>query len=129
MPSLDTNILLRLILQDNQPMLTAVKRELARHQEFAVSDQVVIEIVYILGGHYRYTRLEICAVTEALLANQHLKLNRDVLGQTLVYYRKHSAVSFVDCYLATTAKATNQVPLLTFDRKLANQLPHTQLVR
>lgn len=129
MPSLDTNILLRLVLRDNEAMLYATKKLLAKHDVFAVADQAIIELEYTLCGYYKYTREEFAQIIEKLFfANQHLNLNRPLFEKVLPYYLKHRSVSIDDCCLAVYAKLNDQIPLYTFDKKFARDIPHVELV-
>ena len=48
--------------------------------------------------------------------------------EVLPLYTGHPKLSFADCYLEVLARRTNTAPLLTFDRKLANQLSGAQLL-
>jgi len=48
--------------------------------------------------------------------------------EVLPIYTAHPKLSFTNCYLATLAQKTGAAPLLTFDKKLANQLPAAQLL-
>lgn len=127
-PSIDTNILLRLILRDNERMFEQARARLRSLDCVHVADQAIVEIVFALGAHYKYSRAEICAVIYELMANQHINLNRKLFEAVLPLYEKHPAVSFTDICLAVYAKLNGTTPLLTFDRKLARQIPHVELV-
>lgn len=128
MPSLDTNILLRILLQDNAAMLTRAQELFARHEEFAVADQAVVEVVFALGGQYGYGRKEIAEAVASLMQNQHLNLNRPLFARVLPHYTTNPAVSFTDCCLEAYAYLNKQTPLYTFDKKLARQLSHAALL-
>lgn len=128
MPSLDTNVLLRLILRDNESMVADVMRLLKRFEEFAVADLVLAEVEYVLTGYYRYDRIAVANVFENLANNQHLNLNRMLLKRVLPAYVKYPAVSFDDLCLEAYAYLDKQTPLYTFDKKLAGQLPHAELI-
>lgn len=123
-PSIDTNVLLRLIVRDHEAMFERARIKLAHYEQVHVADQAVVEVVYVLGGHYGYSRSQICDVIRELIANQHLIMNRNLFEAVLALYEKHTAVSFTDVCLSIYAKLTNATPLLTFDKKLARQIPH-----
>ncbi|MDR2922738.1 MAG: hypothetical protein LBU85_05290 [Treponema sp.] len=90
MPSLDTNCLLRWLLDDIPEQTALVTALVDSGENFTVADAALIE--------------------------------------TLSIYTTHPKLSFVDCYLEVLARKTDTTPLLTFDTKLANQLPGTQLI-
>lgn len=127
--SLDTNIILRLLLGDNQKQLEHIVLLLRKHERFVVADQAVIEVVYSLGGYYDLSRKKICEALETLLDNQQLEMNRVVFRRTLRHYAAHPALSFTDCYLEACAHGEYNAPLYTLDKKLARQLPHAELVQ
>ncbi len=124
MPSLDTNVILALLLSEREKEREAVLRLVARHDELAISDIAIVETVFVLEASLKFSRANIAIALESLMANQHLSLNRQMLAQVIPHYLKHPAVSFYDICLAVYAKLHNQTPLLTFDRKLARQIPH-----
>ena len=124
--SIDTNILLRLILRDDERMFCLARDRLTALSQVHVADQAIIEIVYALGGHYQYTRQEVCAVIQELMTNQYISMSRALFEEVLPLYSSHPAVSFTDVYLAVYAKVNHQTPLLTFDKKLARQIAGTE---
>lgn len=128
-PSLDTNVLLRLILRDDAVLFESALTLLSRHKQFAVADQAIVEIVYVLGGYYEYSRAEISGIITELINNQDLSFNRLLFARVLKEYAKHPGVSFTDCCLAAYAKLNNQVPLYTFDKKMVRDLPYVELVK
>lgn len=128
MPSLDTNILLRIILRDEPKLLELAKKLLESHESFAVADLVVIELEYVLNGYYNYSRAEFAdIVSRLLLSNQHLNINRLLFEKALALYLKYPTESFDDCCLACYAKINGQIPLYTFDKKMARDLPGVKL--
>ena len=64
----------------------------------------------------------------AVIGNKAISCNRELFIEILPIYSKHPKLSFVDCYLEVLARRTNTAPLLTFDKKLANQLSGAQLL-
>lgn len=84
----------------------------------------VVETVFVLEMSLKFSRPHIIELLESLTANQHLDINRELLSRAIPLYRKHPAVSFYDICLAVHAKLHNQTPLLTFDKKLARQIPY-----
>lgn len=129
MPSIDTNLILRLLLGDVEEQRAAALRALAKYDTVAVADLAITETVYVLEKVLGLPRKHVVALLESLLANQHLNFNRRLVEYVIPHYLKYPAVSFNDCCLAVYAKMNGQTPLLTFDRKLARQIPHVDEVR
>lgn len=129
MPSIDTNLLLRLLLADNILQVTKIAELIRRHEKFAVADLAVVEMVYVLEKSKGLSRADVAKFVTSLLDNSHFVLNRPLFHHVLPHYMKCPAVSFNDCCLEGYAFLNAQTPLYTFDQKLARQLPHAELVK
>lgn len=127
--SLDTNILARYIL-DDVPEQTVLAAQLFDNYDipFDVADAALIELVHMLQHHYEYTRGELIRVLESVIRLENLQCHADFFEDVLVRFERHPKLSFVDCYLATRAEWNGQVPLWTFDKKLAAQVSAARLV-
>ena len=126
--SLDTNILLRYILEDAPHQCEKVKKLiLNQEQPFYISDLVLAEVVFNLQGT-KMPRKNIVSILSRLFDLPNVHVNHTILDQALPFYEDHPALSFVDCMAAAYAKAENKTPLWTFDRKLANQHPSAKLL-
>ena len=128
MMSLDTNILMRYIWKD-----VPGQREKAiallddKSSSFYISDLVISEVIFNLKIA-RLHRKSIVGVVEAIISKSNIHVSRFIADEVLPVYATHPALSFVDCYAACEAKQTDQEPLWTFDRKLANQHPSAKLL-
>ena len=126
MKSLDTNIILRLILQDNKSHLNKIINliDSSKTDSLNVADVVFFECVWVLAGeYYKFDRqligkaiLEICNIPQ-------ISCNRNLLEQAVPIYVSASSISFVDVCLAVYSNLNNASPLLTFDKKLATAMP------
>jgi len=126
--SLDTNILLRLLLKDIPEQHVAARRliELS-DMTLIVSDTAIIELVFALERHYEFSRALIKEAVEALMGIACISLRSGVIRKALDTYVSCPKLSFEDCYLAEEAAVSNAVPLWTFDKKLASQSEHAQI--
>ncbi|MGH7881639.1 MAG: PIN domain-containing protein [Candidatus Dormibacteraceae bacterium] len=127
--SLDTNVLLRLILNDvpDQHQAALNLFEDASGQ-FDVADTAIIELIFALGRHYDFTRWEMAKALESLMALTKINCNRTLFEKVLPLFIKYPKLSFEDCYLAMYADLNAAGPLWTFDQKLASQAPATKLI-
>lgn len=131
MRSLDTNTLLRLVLDDVPAQAAAVEKLLTGSAgQFAVADLAFAEMVWILSGSvYRQSRPEIVQNIQAIARLPQIHCNRVLLERALPLYLRHANLSFIDCCLSVHAELNKAVPLLTFDKNLAKKLPkQTELV-
>jgi len=128
--SLDTNIILRLILQDNiQHYNLAKKLVFKQGVRFFVSDVVLFECVYAFETYYDFSRIQIEEVIKSFLMQKNIDCNRELTLDALTRYVKHTSLSYADCYLAASAAFMNAAPLWTFDKALAQKVPDAKLLR
>lgn len=127
--SFDTNVLLRLLLNDIPEQHAATKKLL--HQatkQFSIADTAIIELVFVLDRYYGLSRLEITEAVEGLMNLKEINCNRALFKRAMLIYVKRSGLSFEDCCLSVYAQLNSAEPLWTFNKKLANQAPNTKLV-
>ncbi len=127
--SLDTSILVRLCINDIPEQVDAATALLVSGKTFHVADIAVCETVYVLESFYGLARPQVVKTVDMLLAQPNLIMNRQLFAEVLPHYIAHPKLSFIDCCLAVYAKLNEAAPLLTFDKKLANQLQHAELLQ
>lgn len=127
--SLDTNTLLRLLLNDVPHQHAQVVQLLAQYKnQFAVADTVITEVVFVLNRGYKFSRTQIAEAIEGLMGITQINCNRTLFQKALQLFTAHPALSMEDCVLCVYAELNDATPLWTFDKKLANQVEHARLV-
>jgi len=127
--SLDTNALLRLLLNDVVEQHEAVKKLLrATTNQLAVADIAIIELVFVLKRHYGFSRKQVTEAITGLMLLREINCNRTLFEKALSVYVSQSALSFEDCCLSTYAMLNQAEPLWTFDKKLASQMASVKLI-
>jgi predicted nucleic-acid-binding protein len=124
--SLDTNVVLRLLLGDVTEQEVRVRQMLERGRpgSFVLADAVIFECVWVLSGPvYGFGRQFIGDLLLQLIDIPQINCNRDMISRAVIRYEKYPAISFMDACLATYAELGEAVPLLTFDKNLAKALP------
>lgn len=119
--SLDTNVLLRLILADIPSQYAAALELFESGTQLEIADTAVIEAVYALNEYYLAPRGKIQKTFQKLATNQNLHIHMAVFEPALELYASQPALSIEDCYLVALAAEHGQLPLWTFDKKLARQ--------
>ncbi|EDK72805.1 PilT protein domain protein [candidate division TM7 genomosp. GTL1] len=119
MTSLDTNIVLRYLL-DDIPEQTEKARNIIAKSPCYVTDVVLTEIVYVLERVIEMERADIARLVKAFLSLPNLIYNDYFLDEAIDLYAVKGSLSFVDCYASTEAKVYNN-KLVTFDKALAKQ--------
>ena len=95
---------------------------------FLVADIAVVEMVFVLGRNYKMSRNEIAAIIKALMSRKEIICNEQLFTPSLEYFVKYPALSFEDCCLTACAGIYQALPLYTFDKKMAHQIPHAKLL-
>ena len=128
--SLDTNIIVRLLVSDNLEACKKVLNLLDQKMSFVVSDIAISETIYVLENVYKKSREEIVDLLNFFLTrfSDKVKYNRTLTAAAFPFYLAHPKVSFNDCCLASYAEIDNAEPLMTFDKKLASQHPSAKLL-
>lgn len=127
--SLDTNALLRLLLNDVPEQHEATKKLLREaNGQLAIADIAVIELVFVLERHYGFSRQQVAEAVTGLMLLREINCNRILFEKALPTYVSHPALSFEDCCLSTYAMLNQAEPLWTFDKKLATQAGSAKLI-
>ncbi|HUC87962.1 MAG TPA: PIN domain-containing protein [Candidatus Binatia bacterium] len=127
--SLDANVILRLLLNDVPAQHDAALKLFNKTiTQLSISDTAVIEVVFVLGRVYGFTRQQVFEAIGGLMKLQKLNLNRALFEMALSYFIKHPSLSFEDCCLVVYAQLNQAEPLWTFDKKLANQIPGAKII-
>lgn len=126
--SLDTNILLRIILQDIPEQFELALELIERKGViYKVSNAALLEVVFVLT-RMDVDRETIVGVLTRIISRPNIKVS-DVMGVELfLMYMKCPALSFTDCYLVMEAAMDEAEPLWTFDKALAKQSGTAKLV-
>lgn len=128
MPSLDTNCLLRWLLDDIPEQTALVTALVNSGVKITVADTALIETVFVLEKLKKVSRETIKKAIMVIINKDTILCNRELFVEILPAYTSHFKLSFIDCYLEALARRTGNEPLFTFDKKLANQLSGTKLL-
>lgn len=131
MASLDTNVLVRLLVKDDQRQLAhvrnVVRKALQRGEMLYVPVTVVLELEWVLRSVYGMAKPTILEALVALLETRELRFQcESAVERALAHFRK-GAADFADCIHLGLSGADGELPLLTFDRK-ASRMAGVQLV-
>lgn len=123
MPSLDTNVLVRYLVRDDERQLASA-RELIRGALLAgetlyVPITVMLELEWVLRSSFGFDKEQVTTTLSSLLAAAELSFESEAAAEiALALYRKHAA-DFADCVHVALAHAAGESPLWTFDRGAA----------
>ena len=125
MKTLDTNVLLRVLIDDpsNKNQCLIARKMVENSSKVYISQVSQVEVVWLLKK-YPFAKNEILFLLESLLINSVFELqNRAIFTKAVKFYRESTA-DFADCIILAEAIEASATPLITFDRKLA-KLNHT----
>lgn len=127
--SLDTNAILRLLINDIPAQHKAVRTVLAEaSSQFAVADIAIIELVFVLERYYGFSRQQTKEAVIGFMQLKEINCNRTLFEKALEVYLGHSTLSFEDSCLSIYASLNEAEPLWTFDKKLASQATSAKLI-
>lgn len=118
MTGLDTNVLLRYLLRDEPTPAARAAREIERDERFLIGSVVLCELVWVLETGYGFSRIEIAATLEKILATAQFDIEGKDLALAALDDFKSSAADFSDCLLGRRNRGAGAAETVTFDRGL-----------
>jgi predicted nucleic-acid-binding protein len=118
---LDTNIVLRFLLQDHPSLFkkayeifsSAEKGECTLH----LDELVMAEIVWVMSSFYSFSPQKISTTLTHLISQSWIKIpQKNVVLMALELYSNQS-IAYIDCWLIIKSNQ-EKIPLKTFDTKL-----------
>lgn len=130
MPALDTNILVRFIVQDDAAQAAAARRLIAgcveQGQSLFVPVTVMLELEWVLRAGYGYGKDDVLGTLSSLCAAAELRFESEQAVEVALQLFRTSAADFADCVHIALAAQAGEQPLWTFDKRAA-RMAGTQL--
>lgn len=127
----DTNVLLRLVVDDNAAQHALAKTFFAdrsSNDPAYISIVVVAEFAWALRQLYSYGKDQIADVVLALLQSPDLVVERRDLVEEAAQLSRQPKVGFVDALIARLAIADGCRSIMTFDKDAAKRIPGMELL-
>lgn len=118
MKYVDTNILLRFIIDDNKE-LADIAENILKSDECHLLPEVIQEIIYVLRSVYKYRREDIAQAIQRLLPLVVVK--EQLLTNLALTYFAQFNLDYVDCILLARNKLYGR-EVATFDKELEKKL-------
>jgi uncharacterized protein len=109
--SLDTNILVRLVVGDVPTQTKLVEKLIADSTKLDVADIVIFELVFVLEKLYFFSRPDVASSVSAIIRNKKINSNRKLFESMFT--------------MPEYARLNKAEPLFTFDQKLAKSYDNT----
>lgn len=131
MIGIDTNVLVRLLTQDDPVQSLQARRFLTKHcnpkQPGWISAIVLCELVWVLARTFRYSREQVTAVLTQLLRTAEFEIeDADLARQALDRFSREGR-DFADALIGLRNARSGAAPTYTFDQTAA-KLPEFRLV-
>ena len=123
MIGLDTNVLVRLLVEDDPVQTEQARRFIERHctpeSPGFINCLVLAELVWVLESFYRFDRIRIAAAIESVTAGRDrvVEHHDDVRGALAEF--KSTSIDFTDAMIGRINRARGCEATATFDRKAA----------
>jgi predicted nucleic-acid-binding protein len=119
---LDTNVLVRYIMQDDprqSPQATRLIESCSAAEPGLVPLVAVVEFVWVMSSSYELDRAQVAEALEGLLRTKELLVERaEIVWKALRVFQRAGA-DFADCLIERSAAAAGCAATLTFDRGAA----------
>ena len=122
MPGIDTNVLVRYLVEDDPEQAQAARallEGLSPDSPGFICREVLVELVWVLSRAYRFSRAQIAFVLDQLGSTEGLVVEAgDDVAHAAIRYGVGGA-GFSDLMILAAAERAGAGPLYTFDRALA----------
>lgn len=124
MLGLDTNVLVRFLLQDDQEQAEharmVIEEALATGEPVAVSLLAILETEWVLRSCAKLHKKTVITTFRMLLEARDLRIEHEESLEHALYLYENNTADFTDCLMATRYTRSGCSAMLTFDRKAAN---------
>jgi len=132
MPGVDTNVLVRWLIEDDAAQVARVRKlfntAIQSGNTLFVPSTVILELEWVLRSRYQLEKATVLQVFNALLETQELEFQAESAIEWALHLYRSGTAEFADCLHAGLCAAANQMPMLTFDQKAA-KLPGVRIVQ
>jgi predicted nucleic-acid-binding protein len=116
----DTNVLVRILVEDDAHQSAAAKSALAKAELVALTLPALCELVWVLSRGYRHPAADIAAALRVLLAGANVAVNRPAADAGLAML--DSGGDFADGVIAFEGERLGAEMFLSFDKKAVKRL-------
>ncbi|WP_429930800.1 PIN domain-containing protein [Agrobacterium vitis] len=131
MIGIDTNILLRLTMQDDDiqtKQALALADSLTQDQPGFVNSAVLLEFIWTARRKVKMSKEELKIILSGFLDSENLVLEDENLIELTLDEMDRSSEEFADIFIALKNRELGCRTTMTFDRKAARTVPHMELL-
>lgn len=128
MNAIDTNVLVRIIIRDDESQLKKAVAYVKEHELVFVTIIVLCEFSWVCVSCYGLKRNELVMALENLLRNEQFEVENSDAVWTALHIFKNTNADFSDCIISAIAKLHHCNSIGTFDKK-ATSIPNFELIK
>lgn len=121
MIGIDTNVLVRYIIQDDEQQAKKanqfIETQLTKESPGIISKIVLCELTWVLSTAYAYPKIQIVEVIQQILITQEFLIEDSENAFKALQRYKNQSAGFADCLVAQTHKAMGAEYTVSFDKK------------
>ena len=121
MIGLDTNVLVRFLVRDDEAQFERarrlIRREAAAGEPVPISLLVILETEWVLRSRYDLSKAEILTAFSGLLESVEISFEDESSLEQALFLWKESSVQFADCLIGARNTALSCRATATFDAK------------
>jgi predicted nucleic-acid-binding protein len=126
MIGLDTNVLVRFLVQDDEAQFEKarrlIKREVAAGRKVFVNQLVLLEAEWVLRSRYAVSKVQIIEAISGLLDSAEIQFEDEPAIEEALFFWKDNTADFADCLIGAKNRRLGCRATATFDVK-ASRLP------
>lgn len=120
MAALDTNVLVRFLVQDDAAQLALARRlirnTLSAGESLFVPVTVALELEWVLRSSFRFGKPAVVQTLSQLLSTLELRFEAEGALEVALKQYSEGTADFSDCLHAALAGQAGELPLWTFDK-------------
>ena len=121
---LDTNYIIRYLINDNEQMASTAENIILNQNPY-ISNEVLAEVIYVLMGVYDIPKKDVSEMLIQLISFENIKVeNKTIVINSLKLFQNKN-LDFVDCLLCSYSKKDE---IKTFDKKLLKCIENSKKI-
>ncbi len=123
MLGIDTNVLVRLLVDDDPAQAERARRLIERcaetGEEAYISLLVLLETEWVLRSRYGFGKTQVRMAMDALFETREIRIEDESAVETALFHSDDGAAAFADCLVAACHHARGCRATATFDARAA----------
>ena len=123
MAAIDTNILVRFLIQDDEQQGHQARRliqhVLAQGETVFIPVTVILELEWVLRSNFLFSKSQVVELISNLLSTKELEFESEPSVEIALELFRNYAADFADCLHIALAHRAGHSPLWTFDKTAA----------